>query len=385
MISAVIFDMDGVLLDSEPFHDQTTTSILESYGAKGAYEAIRPYVGRSSEDLWTAMKAKYDIPASVEDLIELQWKKNVAGIPESGLERSEGLTELLDFCHSKGIRIAVASSSRQDYVEAVFDHLNLWPYVEVFATGAEVENGKPMPDIFLLAASRLDIDPERCLVVEDSTAGVQAGRMAGMYTVGYDNPTSGGQNVTAADVVVKSLNEIPKIIEQLSSVQVLPVTSPTRKMAVVSLAQIIWNEHFPKIISQEQINYMVEKFQSMPAIDHAIREEGYRYFLLVLGDTPIGYMGVKPEEDDALLLSKLYLMKPFRGERRSIVLFDKAENVARELGKKKVRLYVNKRNYVPLRAYLRRGFRIVEEKKTDIGEGFICDDFMMEKELDAND
>ena len=381
MISAVIFDMDGVLLDSEPYHDQTTTSILESYGAKGAYEAIRPYVGRSSEDLWAAMKAKYDIKASVEDLIELQWKKNVAGIPDSGLERSEGLTELLEFCHEKGIHIAVASSSRRDYVEAVFDHLNLWPYVEVFATGDEVENGKPMPDIFLLAATRLDVDPERCLVIEDSTAGVQAGRMAGMYTIGYDNPTSGGQNVNAADVVIKSLSEVPKIIEQLSEVKVLPVTNPTRKMAVVSLAQIIWNEHFPKIISQEQINYMVEKYQSMPAIDKAITEDNYKYFLLVLGDTPIGYCGVVPEEDDALLLSKLYLMKPFRGQRRSIVLFDEAERVAREMGKKKLRLYVNKRNYTPLRVYLRRGFRIVEEKKTDIGEGFICDDFMMEKEL----
>ena len=381
MISAVIFDMDGVLLDSEPFHDQTTTSILESYGAKGAYEAIRPFVGRNPRDMWTAMKAKYDIPASVDDLIELQWKKNVAGIKDSGLERSEGLTELLDFCHEKGIRIAVASSSRQDFVEAVFDYLNLWPYVEVFASGSEVENGKPMPDIYLLAATRLDIDPERCLVVEDSTAGVQAGRMAGMYTVGYDNPTSGGQNVEAADVVVKSLKEIPNIISQLSEVKVLPVTSPTRKMAVASLAQIIWNEHFPKIISQEQVNYMVDKFQSMPAIDKAIKDDHYQYFLMVLGDTPIGYMGVVPEEDDTLLLSKLYLMKPFRGQGRSIPLFEKAEEVAKELGKKKLRLYVNKRNYVPLRVYLRRGFRIIEEKKTDIGSGFICDDFMMEKEL----
>ena len=234
MISAVIFDMDGVLLDSEPYHDQTTTSILESYGAKGAYEAIRPFVGRSPEDMWAAMKIKYDIPASVEDLVELQWKKNVSGLSDSGLERSEGLSELLEFCHKKGIRVAVASSSRQDFMEAVFDHLDLWKYVEVFASGSEVENGKPMPDIFLLAATRLDVDPERCLVVEDSTAGVQAGRMAGMYTIGYDNPTSGGQNVNAADVVVKSLGEIPKIIEQLSEVKILPVTSPTRKMAVVS-------------------------------------------------------------------------------------------------------------------------------------------------------
>ena len=380
MISAVIFDMDGVLFDSEPYHDQTTTSILESYGAKGAYEAIRPYVGRSPEDMWTAMKAKYDITASVEDLVELQWKKNVAGLKDSGLERSEGLSELLEFCHEKGIRVAVASSSRQDFIEAVFDHLDLWKYVEVFASGSEVENGKPMPDIYLLAATRLDVDPERCLVVEDSTAGVQAGRMAGMYTIGYDNPTSGGQNVNAADVVVKSLSEIPKIIEQLSQVKILPVTSPTRKMAVVSLAQIIWNEWFPKIISQEQVNYMVEKFQSMPAIDKAIEEEGYQYFLEVLGDTPIGYMGVK-EQEDALLLSKLYLMKPFRGQRRSNVFFEKAEEIAREKGKDKVRLYVNRYNYNSIRVYLRRGFRIVKEEKTDIGGGFICDDYVMEKEI----
>ena len=380
MISAVIFDMDGVLLDSEPYHDQTTTSILESYGAKGAYEAIRPFVGRSPEDMWAAMKIKYDIPASVEDLVELQWKKNVSGLSDSGLERSEGLSELLEFCHKKGIRVAVASSSRQDFMEAVFDHLDLWKYVEVFASGSEVENGKPMPDIFLLAATRLDVDPERCLVVEDSTAGVQAGRMAGMYTIGYDNPTSGGQNVNAADVVVKSLGEIPKIIEQLSEVKILPVTSPTRKMAVVSLAQIIWNEWFPSIISQEQVNYMVDKFQSMPAIDKAIEEEGYQYFLEVLGDTPIGYMGVK-EQEDALLLSKLYLMKPFRGQRRSNVFFDKAEEIAREKGKDKVRLFVNRYNYNSLRVYLRRGYRIVKEEKTDIGGGFICDDYVMEKEL----
>ncbi len=380
MISAVIFDMDGVLFDSEPYHDQTTTSILESYGAKGAYEAIRPYVGRSPEDMWAAMKTKYDISASVEDLVELQWKKNIAGLKDSGLERSEGLSELLEFCHNKGIRVAVASSSRQDFMEAVFDHLDLWKYVEVFASGSEVENGKPMPDIFLLAATRLDIDPERCLVVEDSTAGVQAGRMAGMYTIGYDNPTSGGQNVNAADVVVKSLAEIPKIIEQISEVKILPVTSPTRKMAVVSLAQIIWNEWFPSIISQEQVNYMVEKFQSMPAIDEAIAEKSYEYFLMILGDTPIGYMGVAPD-DGALLLSKLYLMKPFRGQRRSNLFFEKAEEVAKEKGFTKVRLFVNRHNYNSVRVYLRKGFRIVDEVKTDIGEGFICDDFLMEKDL----
>ena len=125
---------------------------------------------------------------------------------------------------------------------------------------------------------------------------------------------------------------------------------------------------------------MVEKFQSMPAIDEAITEKGYEYFLMILGDTPIGYMGVAPD-DGALLLSKLYLMKPFRGQRRSNLFFDKAEEVAKEKGFTKVRLFVNRHNYDSVRVYLRKGFRIVDEVKTDIGEGFICDDFLMEKDL----
>ena len=125
---------------------------------------------------------------------------------------------------------------------------------------------------------------------------------------------------------------------------------------------------------------MVQKYQSMPAIDEAIEKNGYEYFLLILGDTPVGYMGVVPD-NDALLLSKIYLMKPFRGERRSNLLFDKAEEVAKEKGFSKVRLFVNRRNYNSVRVYLRKGFRIIEEKKTDIGEGFICDDYLMEKEL----
>ena len=85
------------------------------------------------------------------------------------------------------------------------------------------------------------------------------------------------------------------------------------------------------LCDSKQVNYMVEKFQSMPAIDEAITEKGYEYFLMILGDTPIGYMGVAPD-DGALLLSKLYLMKPFRGQRRSNLFFDKAEEVAKEKG-----------------------------------------------------
>lgn len=382
MIKAIIFDMDGVLLDSEPLHDDTTISILESFGISHdeAYEVLRPFVGRSSVDLWSSMIAKYNLDATVDELVNRQWKKNVASLPTFGIDRSAGLTELIQYAEEHDIKMGVASSSRGDFVEAVFDHLKLWPHIECMTSGLEVENGKPMPDIFLLSATKMDVEPERCLVIEDSTAGVQAGKMAGMYTIGYDNPTSAGQNVTAADRVVKRLDEVIEIIDSLSTFRALPVTTPTQIACVASLAHVIWNEYFPSVISNDQINYMLNKFQSMPAIENAIRNEGYSYYIAMLGDSPIGYMGLSVK-DDAAFLSKIYLLKAFRGDHLSKPLFQLAVDYAKNNGKNKLRLTVNRNNQASIDIYKAKGFKVESECKADIGDGFFMDDFVMTYEI----
>ncbi|MBN1775086.1 MAG: HAD family phosphatase [Clostridiales bacterium] len=216
MIEAVIFDMDGVLLDSEPLHDQTNLEILAAYGVNADKTVTNPYVGRASEALWDAMIERFKLPAKPEELIARQWEMVIRHLPESGICESDGLTELLDHIARKGLRATVASSSKVGFVRAVFDHLKLWDRMEGFTGGDEVKHGKPSPDIYRKAAEKIGVSPRNCLAVEDSTAGVLSAKAAGMITVGYVNPTSEGQDISAADRVVGDLREIRDIIDELN-------------------------------------------------------------------------------------------------------------------------------------------------------------------------
>ena len=215
-VKAVLFDMDGVLLDSEPFHDETNLILLRKYGVEADKSVTNPYIGRTSTELWTALKERFHLPVTVEELIEEQWAMNIRNIPSSGIGRSEGLDPLLAFLSENKIRSTVASSSRRGFVEAVLEHLKLSAYMEGYTCGEEVEKSKPEPDIFLLAARKLGVSPEECVVIEDSTAGVRAGLAAGMFTIGYVNPTSEGQDVSPADQVVRHLADAVPIIRAMS-------------------------------------------------------------------------------------------------------------------------------------------------------------------------
>lgn len=145
-------------------------------------------------------------------------------------------------------------------------------------------------------------------------------------------------------------------------------------------AKEIWNEYFISIISQEQIDYMVEKFQSYPALKKAIKEEHYTYFLAYEGTELIGFCGVKPD-GDRLFLSKLYLKNSYRGKGYASVLMEKATAFAKESGLKKIYLTCNKFNTHSLDVYKKKGFYEIDAVQTDIGHGFIMDDYILQMDI----
>lgn len=151
--------------------------------------------------------------------------------------------------------------------------------------------------------------------------------------------------------------------------------------ALAALATEIWHEYFVSIITKEQIDYMVEKFQSYPALKKAIEEEHYTYFLAYEGGATIGFCGVKPEQD-RLFLSKLYLHQNARGKGLSSILLKQAISFAREQGKKAIYLTCNKFNQHSLDVYRAKGFRDIDSVQTDIGRGFIMDDYILQLDLD---
>lgn len=166
--------------------------------------------------------------------------------------------------------------------------------------------------------------------------------------------------------------------EQQVELKLLTTEDDIKKLA--KLAKEIWEECFIDIISKEQIDYMVEKFQSEKAIKNEIENENYLYYALAAGNEFIGYTAVAQQENK-LLLSKVYLKKEHRGRGYSSILLNKAEEVAVLKNLNSVYLVVNKNNKKATEVYLNKGYKIKGERVKDIGNGFVMDDYICEKEL----
>ena len=149
---------------------------------------------------------------------------------------------------------------------------------------------------------------------------------------------------------------------------------------IASLAEVIWNEHFTPIIGKEQVAYIVEKFQSYPALNEQIAE-GYEYYQLFDNGEFCGYTGIHPGEDNRLFLSKLYIKKEARGRHLATKAFSFLKELCKERGYSAIWLTCNKYNDNSLAVYRHLGFETIDTQEADIGHGFIMDDYIMEYKL----
>ena len=164
------------------------------------------------------------------------------------------------------------------------------------------------------------------------------------------------------------------------TVEWVPVSAPEQVREVAALAKEIWGEHYRGLLTPGQITYMVYRFQSEEAITLQL-SEGYQYRLITVGDEPAGYAAYRTEEE-RLFLSKLYVRKRFRRRGLARRTVDGLNRLCREQGLVALYLTVNRENAGSIAAYLAMGFRKVREQVTDIGEGYVMDDFIMEKAVE---
>ena len=149
------------------------------------------------------------------------------------------------------------------------------------------------------------------------------------------------------------------------------------------LASQIWHEYWTCLLSIEQINYMVEKFQSYNAVKNQIAKEQYIYNIIEDEGNIIGYFGVSTAKD-YLFLSKLYIKKEFRHKGYGKIAFDRIKQIARKYNKSSIQLTVNKHNTNTIKAYDKWGFKTIDAVVTDIGSGFVMDDYIMEYVLEKD-
>ncbi len=208
MIQAFIFDMDGVIIDSEPLHFDVDRQTMAYYGHAVTQEDLERYVGMTNPEQWAIIREEYGIGPTAEEIITYQMDLKLEELRLAELEPIEGIRELLDELKKGEIPRAIASSSSPVFIEAVLAKFGLQDEFAAVASGEEVPKGKPAPDVYLRAAERLGVDPARCVVLEDSKHGIAAAKAAGMHCIGYVNPNSGNQDLSRADLIVASIGDI---------------------------------------------------------------------------------------------------------------------------------------------------------------------------------
>jgi len=173
----VVFDMDGVLVDGEPLHFEAVNVLLGEEGKSISLDAYKPYMGTKTG--WIDMMRDYALaqPAAYysgryREIILEQYRRKAEALP--------GAAGLVRGLRAAGMPIAVCSSSILPWVEACLERIGLAGMFDVVVTGSDIEHGKPAPDIYLLTARRLGVDPRNCLAIEDAPAGIISARAAGM-------------------------------------------------------------------------------------------------------------------------------------------------------------------------------------------------------------
>ena len=208
MITAVIFDMDGVIADSEYFNVKAKHIILHNAGVEVDWHYHDKFLGTTHEYMWTQMKEEFpQLKEEVRYYIDLWVKTRKELIQEEGLKPMPGVVNFIHRLKEKGLKLAVASSSLKEDIMENMDTFGITDCFDTFVSGSECENGKPDPEIFLRAAKALGKDPEECTVVEDSTAGVAAAKAAGMRCIGYAPEDAVKQDIHLADKIVVEFNE----------------------------------------------------------------------------------------------------------------------------------------------------------------------------------
>ena len=209
MIQTVIFDMDGVIVDTEPVHRYAYFQHFSELNIDVSEELFTSFTGNSTRNVFQRVNTIFNLNANVEELIlRKRTIFNDAFDHKEDLELLEGVDHLIKNLHENGVQLILASSASKVTIDRVFRRFGLHPYFSHIVSGEDFPKSKPHPAIFEFAASLSKAPKENCIVIEDSTNGVLAAKAAGIYCVGYNSIHSKLQDLSKADSIIYHFNEL---------------------------------------------------------------------------------------------------------------------------------------------------------------------------------
>jgi beta-phosphoglucomutase family hydrolase len=202
----VIFDLDGVIIDTGPFHKQSWYDLAEREGYRMSDELFYSTFGMQNYHIIPKLAERQVTKDEIDRMSD--WKEQrYRDLIKGKLQLLEGVKALIDNLKKNGFLLAIGTSAPRANLEFMLEHIPLADCFDAFVTGEDVTSGKPAPDTFLKAAEKLSIQPGRCIVVEDAVVGIQAAKSAGMAVVAVTNTTE-ADKLSQADLVVDSLAEL---------------------------------------------------------------------------------------------------------------------------------------------------------------------------------
>ncbi|MFI2743993.1 HAD family hydrolase [Zhouia sp. PK063] len=204
----VLFDMDGVLVDTEPVHMEIMQEVFAKMGKEITKEYQYQLVGMGALLIWQKLKVDFNLEGNPEDLLQSHKNYFFEVIENKTITMVPGVVDLLENLKQHQYPISLGSSSPVKLIELFTQKTNIAPYFDYKVSSEHVKNGKPFPDIFLHVAELYNVAPEHFVVIEDSKNGTLAAKAAGMKCIGFKSENSGNQDLSAADFIVDDMKDI---------------------------------------------------------------------------------------------------------------------------------------------------------------------------------
>jgi len=212
-MKAIIFDMDGLMVDTETIYHETDRKVVESLGKSVTEETLGKMMGRKPIEAYRILCDELGIKEPIEQLLKIRYDL-VEKALLSEVKPMPGLFNILDEFKGK-MKMAIATGSPHKFLEIILDKLNIREYFDVTQPSDGIVNGKPDPEIYLKVIEKLKLSPESCIVIEDSSNGARAGKKAGCYTIAVPSEFTYKQDFSFVDYVAIDLNDARDHIKRL--------------------------------------------------------------------------------------------------------------------------------------------------------------------------
>jgi len=209
MLNAVLFDMDGVIVDTEPLHRKAYFNMFEDVGVDVSNTLYDSFTGQATLPICTTLCEHFKLNQKPSELVALKRKHfKYLFDTDTDLQLIDGVLDVIQDYHNNGLTLVLASSASMKNINRIFERFDLDQYFKAKISGADLKASKPHPEIFIRAAELAEERRENCMVIEDSTNGIKAAKAAQIYCVGFKSPNSVNQNYSRADKVIESFDEI---------------------------------------------------------------------------------------------------------------------------------------------------------------------------------